>query len=1000
MKFNESWLQDPTIFAINRLPAHSDHSWYGSEEDFLDDQNHLQLSLDGQWKFHYAKNLTGRIENFESLLYDCRDWDDIKVPGHIQMQGYGTPAYVNIMYPWSGKEQLHPGEIPTHDHPVGSYVKYFDLPEAFVGHPIHLTFEGVETAFVVYLNGIFVGYSEDSFTPAHFDVSEYVVSGPNKLAVQVFRYASSSWLEDQDFWRFSGIFRHVTLTALPAMHVYDLKVESTLEDDYQNAKIALDLTFFQQAKGTLLAMIYDQDGEIVLHKSTDVDGKTLQLALDLDHAQLWSAEKPYLYDLVLEIANEAGEIAEFVSQPLGLREIEMIDGIMCLNGQRLILNGVNRHEFSMNSGRAVDEDLIYQDLLIMKQNNINAVRTSHYPNQSCFYHFCDVLGLYVIDETNLETHGTWQLPKDAFDLDQVLPNDRSDFRNAVLDRARSMYERDKNHSCILIWSCGNESFGGQTLYEMAEFFREQDPGRLVHYEGVFNDRRIPDISDIESQMYTPADQVAAYLEQHHDKPFVLCEYAHAMGNSNGALYKYTDLIDQYPQYQGGFIWDFVDQAILKDGKLHYGGDFGERPSDFDFCGNGIVFADRRLTPKMQEVKYCYQPVSMTFDDTNMTITNRLLFTDLEAYDWVAELSYEGELIDQQSFSICLAPLQTLSMPIPMLDELSRTGEYTITVRMLLAADTSYAKAGHEVAFDQVILSSPTTIKPEVTGMPLRISYDGFTIGAVGEHFHILFNLQGLVDYTYGGVHYLHGRTARPNFFRPATQNDQANEYGFRYGDWLKASLYQRITYLGYQTDERLSYLKVSYRHQLMDQDDTSLLLTYWVDRSGEVTVEMQLDPSSQVIEPPEFSYLLTIPKAFDQVTYYGYGPEENYIDRRCGARLGRFEYDVDDNFTPYLMPQECGNRTGVRWAFIQDQAGHGLLFQSEEMEFSALRYLPMEIENARHIDELPEPYETVLRVIAAQMGVAGDNTWGARTHDEFLLPKGQSMTFTFKFKGC
>jgi len=561
-----------------------------------------------------------------------------------------------------------------------------------------------------------------------------------------------------------------------------------------------------------------------------------------------------------------------------------------------------------------------------------------------------------------------------------------------------MYERDKNHASILIWSCGNESYGGKTLAEMADYFREVDPHRIVHYEGEFVDRRC-NISDIESQMYTPANKVAEWLEEHHEKPFILCEYAHAMGNSNGALYKYTDLVDQYDQYQGGFIWDFVDQAILKDGKLHYGGDFEERPSDFDFCGNGIVFADRSLTPKMQEVKYCYQPISFDFEDDVVTIKNRHLFTDLNEYIFTCVLALEGDRVDEVDFEVDCKPEEEITIPTPFFDRITEDGEYTITITAYLKEPTEYADASHEVAHGQMILTPDIETEEVHEGYSLRISDDGYTVGAMGENFSAFFNAKGLTGYRYGGVDYLHNRIAGPNFYRAPTQNDTANMYGFRYGQWLQASLYQKITYLGYETNETFSFLKVSYRHELLPNDPTYVDVVYTVYTDGEIKVDMTLNPSNEIIEAPEFSYMLSINKNFDYVNYYGYGPEENYVDRNCGALLGIYDYDVDSNFTEYLMPQECGNRGGVRRAVIEDEYGHGLYFEAEECEFSALRYTPMEIENAKHVEELPEPYQTVIRIGLAQMGIAGDNTWGARTHDEFLLPKGEVLHFTFKMKG-
>lgn len=1000
MQFNKAWLKDPTIFAINTLPAHSDHLWFSNEKDFRDSQNRSILSLNGKWKFHYAKNLEGTIENFEALSYDCRSWDDIEVPGHIQMQGYGKPVYVNTMYPWTGREQLDPGEIPEHENPVGSYVKYFDLPESFIDHPLHLTFEGVETAFAVFMNGEFVGYSEDSFTPSHFDVTSYVVKGRNKLAVQVFKYATSSWLEDQDFWRFSGIFRDVTLACLPKVHIYDLSVTSNLFENYTKAHVGIDLKTWDNAKGSLGVVILDEHGELVASKSVDFANNEFGLEIDLEDIHLWSAEDPYLYHMIFNIYDEMGNLQEIICHFLGLREFNISDGVMCINGRRIIFTGVNRHEFSMYSGRVVPSDLIYKDLLIMKQNNINAIRTSHYPNQTAFYRMCDELGFYVIDEVNLETHGTWQIANDVFDLEKTLPNDNPLFKNAVLDRARSLYERDKNHPSVLIWSCGNESYGGKTLFEMSELFRELDPSRVVHYEGVANDRRFNDTSDIESQMYTPASKVREYLDEHHDKPFILCEYAHAMGNSNGALSKYTNLVDEYEQYQGGFIWDFVDQAILKDGKLYYGGDFEERPCDYDFCGNGLVFADRTLTPKMQEVKYCYQPISFYFEGDKLRIKNRHLFTHLDAYDFIFELAYEGEVQDEVSCFVVGGPGEEVVIDLPFLEEMIEFGEYTITVSAVLRDDTIYAGAGYEVAFEQAVYTSQKPQEMPQDDHCLRISYDGFNVGAVGDHFHVFFSMQkGLVDYTYGGKNYLHGRTARPNYFRPANQNDSANQYGFRYGQWLTASLYQQLIYKGYRTDEKHTYLEVDYTYRLWQDDSTTVDVTYRVDGVGGLKVDMVLHPSTTICEAPEFGYLLTMPLDFDEVTYYGYGPEENYIDRCEGARLGVFSYDIDENFTPYLMPQECGNRMGVRKAVITDHQGRNLEITADACELSVLRYLPTEIDSALHIDELPQPYQTVVRINAMQMGVGGDNTWGARTHEEFLLPKGEEIHFSFKLQG-
>ena len=613
LRMNLSWLSNPEIFQVNRLKAHSSHHYYANEKEKQSSFIHV---LDGTWKFHYANALNEVIEGFEKESYDCSTWDDIQVPSHIQMQGYGTPMYVNQIYPWSGSEQLLPGEIPEHN-PVGSYVTYFDSSILKENTKTRIVFHGAESGMALWINGAFVGYSEDSFTPSAFDISEYIHEGRNKVAVNVYRFTSGSWLEDQDFWRFSGLFRSVELQSVPFVHVNDLKITQDV-NDLKHPKIIVAPVMEADEDYTLEYRLFDADHTLLQSKVTNDT-----CVFEVDDPVLWYAEKPYLYHVEI-LVKQKDKIIECVREHVGIRKFALKDGIMYINEKRIVFHGVDRHEFSCESGRVVSYDLTKQDILNMKANNINAIRTSHYPNQTFLYDLCDEYGIYVIDETNLETHGTWS---EFFDKEHIIPNDDPKWLENVLDRAKSMYERDKNHPSILIWSCGNESYGGKDIFEMSEYFRSVDPSRLVHYEGVSSDTRYPDTTDMVSRMYTPAKDIEEYLKKHTEKPFILCEYAHAMGNSNGTLYKYTDLEKKYSQYQGGFIWDYVDQAILHDGKLYYGGDFHERPSDYDFCGNGIMFADRTPTPKLQEVKYCYQFIDTKINAKEITITNRYLITN-------------------------------------------------------------------------------------------------------------------------------------------------------------------------------------------------------------------------------------------------------------------------------------------------------------------------------------------------------------------------------------
>ena len=668
MEFDVKKIHDPKFFKENCMAAHSDHVTYKNEAEAMEQNSSFRLSLDGIWKFHYAKNDAQTIPGFEAENYNCRPWDDIRVPAHIQMEGYDIPQYANIQYPWDGREDVWRDAVPTDFNPVASYVKYFTLPEGFVKNGLYISFQGVESGFALWLNGSYVGYSEDSFTPSEFDLTPYVKEGENKLALKVFKWTSSSWCEDQDFYRFSGIFRSVYLYTMPKVHVYDLKVQPVVAESLESADLVLDMEICGKvetveksaddakmqnvsAKITLTGSRDDSKegaagsvsentifSETISFQSnntsdtirfTDTGAATVHFEQQVSHPALWSAEHPDLYTLTVELLDESGNSVEFISQNIGFRRFEMKDGIMTLNGKRIVFKGVNRHEFSSKTGRAVSKEEVLQDIITMKQNNINAIRTCHYPDASGIYELCDRYGLYMIAENNLESHGSWDaashglVPKDT-----IVPGDNMDWEPMMLDRVNSCYQRDKNHPAILIWSVGNESYGGKVIFDMSEKFRAVDPHRLVHYEGIFNDRRYEGTSDMESQMYTSVENIKKFLAEHKEKPFICCEYTHAMGNSCGAMHKYTDLTDTEPRYQGCFIWDYIDQSILKKDRYGqefqaYGGDCGERPTDYNFSGNGICYGgERDASPKMQEVKFNYQNISVTFEEHSFTVVNK------------------------------------------------------------------------------------------------------------------------------------------------------------------------------------------------------------------------------------------------------------------------------------------------------------------------------------------------------------------------------------------
>ena len=1020
--FRYDIVKNPAYFKVNALPAHSDHIAYENDTQAESGVTKLRHSLNGIWKFSYAINYRNAVRDFEAPSFDCRDWEDIRVPAHIQLEGYDTPAYINVQYPWDGMEDIEPGEIPERFNPVASYVRYFTLPDEMKGRPVNICFEGVESGYALWLNGHFVGYSEDSFTPTEFALTPYLKRGENKLAVRVFKWTAGSWLEDQDFFRFSGIFRDVYLYTVPDAHLQDLKIRTLLDDDYRDAvlEVTAAASFLKEGKGApyTLCWLLGKDGETVVSGQKKLGTKTV-IRTKVKAPALWSAEDPALYDLVLRITDKAGRVVEVVPEKVGFRRVEMKNGIMCLNGKRLVFHGVNRHEFSSLRGRVPDADDALLDVVTMKQNNINAVRTCHYPDAAFIYRFCDLFGLYMIAENNMETNGMWDMiMKGMKKVSDSLPGDRKEYLPLVLDRVRSCYETLKNHPSILIWSDGNESFGGKDIREMSRLFRSLDPDRLVHYEGVTHDPRYPDTTDMYSQMYTSAAQCEAFLKKHRDKPLILCEYTHSMGNSNGAMHKYIELEEREPRYQGGFIWDYVDQAIRTKNRYGesyqaYGGDFHEPIHDGNFSGNGIVDSLRRPYPgKMQEVRYCYQQIRVEPMATRAKIINKHLFLNTSAFACVATLERNGTPVATAEIETDIAPLSEGTVRLPFAKE-TLPGEYAVTVSFRLREDTLYADAGHEVAFGQFVYA--VRAEKQVPEKNLRVVRGCVNIGVHGEHFSALFSMQkaALVSYRFAGRELLDA-PPRPNFWRAPTDNDLGNRMPFRYATWKAASLYhspmpadealtparlKKLMKEAVRVRETKEYVEIGFTRYLPTWPRAEVETIYRVFGDGTIEITLQHDPVKGLSHMPEFGMLFTCSADFDRMTWYGMGPEECYCDREHGARLGVYTEPVRDNVTPYLMPQECGNRTGVRWASVTDEKGRGLLFTADAMDFSALPYTPEQMEAAAHPYELPPVHHTIVRASLRRMGIAGDDSWGARTHEEYLVPNDRKLSFTVRMKG-
>ena len=1010
--FNYSMVKDPTYFKDGRIEAHSDHICYRNEMEAAEKETSFRHSLNGIWKFHYARNYGSTVQGFENTDYSCRDWDDIRVPAHIQMEGYDAPQYANVQYPWEGHEDIHPGEIPEHFNPVASYVKYFEVPETMQGKRLFISFQGAESGIVLWLNGQFVGYSEDSFTPSEFELTEYVKEGENKLAAQVFKWTASSWCEDQDFFRFSGIYRDVYLYTVPEVHVYDLQIRAIPTEDLTEAALEIRTNTWGKGKAKI---VLTKSGTEVFNEEKPLDGEEIY-SWTIKNPVLWSAEDPQLYDLTIEVYDEAGNLQEVIPQKVGFRRFEMKDGIMTLNGKRIVFKGVNRHEFSSISGRNVSEAELRKDLMIMKQNNINSIRTCHYPDASLIYELCDEYGIYMIDETNLESHGSWDVAEFTKDYTYVVPHDKPEWLDMMLDRANSMYQRDKNHPAILIWSCGNESFGGKDIYEMSQFFHEKDSTRLVHYEGLCHDRRYNDTSDMESQMYPSVEAIKDFLAKDDSKPFICCEYTHAMGNSCGAMHKYTDLTDTEPKYQGGFIWDYIDQSIYKKDRYGrefqaYGGDFGERPTDYNFSGNGIAYGGNRdASPKMQEVKFNYQNITAKVTADTVKVINKNLFVNTDIYQCKVTVARDGKVIKKAFMETAVAPLSEETYALPLGKE-EKSGEYTVTVSFHLKEDKVWAKAGHEVAFGQYVYKVKEEQK--ICQDPLTVIRSTHNIGVRGAHFEVLFSVLngGLVSYKYAGKEMIEA-IPKPNFWRAPTDNDCGNLMGMRYGQWKIASMY--LSHKDFrqgpygpgntpEVEEKEHSVKVTYTYLLPATSLAECKLAYEVYGDGRVKTTLTYDPVKELGDMPEFGVIFKFNADYDHVEWYGLGSAETYADRKKGAKLGIYENMVKDNIARYMVPQECGAKEEVRWAKVTDRKGRGMLFEMDEnngpMMFSALPYTPHEMENAMHPYELPEIHYTVVRVAKEQMGVGGDDSWGARTHEEYLLKTDKKMEFSFVFKG-
>ncbi|MGP4041417.1 glycoside hydrolase family 2 TIM barrel-domain containing protein [Gracilibacillus sp. D59] len=1012
------WNNNPEIFQLNRMPQHALAIAYQNREQALSqrkEKSPYYKNLNGKWHFHFSENPDTKVKDFYQTDYDVSDWDKIQVPAHWQLEGYDYPQYVNTRYPWIEHEDIEAPFAPTNYNPVGQYVTTFTLPDDWTDQPVVLHFAGVEVAFYVWLNGELVGYSEDTFTPAEFNLTPYLQSGENKLAVEVYRWADASWLEDQDFWRMSGIFRDVYLYALPDIHLYDHRVRTTFDQNYENAELEVQaklLNYNQKSfsASRLEVELLTDNNEVVSKQSVELDITKKDKAevttkTTIRNPRKWSAEDPYLYTLIFTLTGDNDEVLEVFATKVGFRQFELIDNIMHINGKRIIFKGVNRHEFTADRGRSVTEQDMIDDIVLMKQYNINAVRTSHYPNHPKWYDLCDQYGLYVIDETNLETHGTWRYGQET--LEDSLPGSKPEWTANVLDRCQSMYERDKNHPSVIIWSLGNESFGGDNFLKMYDYFKEVDPTRLVHYEGVFHYRPSDGASDMETTMYRSPQELEFYANQPGDKkPYILCEYSHSMGNSTGNLHKYTELFDKYPSLQGGFIWDWKDQALrhqTKDGTefLAYGGDFGESPHDGNFAGDGLIFADGTVSPKLIETKACYRNIdfaTVNLKTGEFKVINKNLFQSLKEYKLVWTVEENGEVLesgihplDADAGSEQIVKLSYQS------EQFQPTKEHIVTLQVIYDHAPFWAETDHEVAFEQFVIPA-ASVKEPVDGK-VNIEEDANVYRITGEQFAVTFEKESglLSSYQVNDIEFIK-QPLVPNYWRAMTDNDRGAKVDQTSQQWRSASMERQLIHFKVNNGERNVTVEASYR--LPTSSISMVKITYSVNPTGTIEVEQQLLPGEGLADIPEIGMRFETDATFENITWYGKGPHETYWDRQKSGKVAIHNGKVADQLQPYLKPQESGNKCGVRWLELFDEQGNGLKITGDPtVEVNALSYTPFELEEASHHYKLPESDKVSVRVNGWQMGVGGDDSWGQQVHPEYRLHANRSYNYRFTLKG-
>ncbi|MGC1633067.1 MAG: glycoside hydrolase family 2 TIM barrel-domain containing protein [Gelidibacter sp.] len=993
-------IENPDVVGINKLDARATFFPYNSlelakEDDLSKAGNYLLLN--GIWQFNYSDTPEVRPADFYREDYDTSKWNTIKVPSNWEVEGFGIPIYVNASYPFQ-KGELNPPDIPDGDNPVGSYKRTFDVPNDWNGKDLFLHFGAVKSAFYVWVNGKKVGYSQDSKLPAEFNVTEFVKPGKNTIALEVYRWSDGSWLECQDFWRISGIERDVYLYARPKVQLADYFAKAGLENNYTDGvfDLSIDLKSIDAKKqnGTIGVEITRDDQSVYsassVYELTSNSEKTFKFNKILPQVKTWSAEIPNLYQLNIVIKDKKGNVVEAISRKLGFRTSEVKDGQFLVNGRPILFKGVNRHEHDAVTGHVISREDMLRDVRIFKEYNINAVRTAHYPNDPYFYELCDEYGIYVVDEANIESHGM------GYALDRTLANNPA-WLKAHLERVDRMVIRDKNHPSIVIWSMGNEAGNGYNFYQTYLSAKKIDDTRPIQHERAVHEWN----TDLFVPMYDTPDQIEAYAkDKRRVKPLVLCEYAHAMGNSMGGFKEYWDLFEKYDKLQGGFIWDFVDQGLKveRNGRTiyAYGGDFGPEgtPSDNNFLLNGLVQADRTPNPHIYEVAHIQQDIKFYENDLAngmIDIKNWYFFRDLSNYKLNWEVIANGEVVESGTINaLDMAPQAKKAVKIPFKTQLKNDVEYFLNVSAVLIADEPLLKAGHRLAYEQFQLQEGTIQTPEKAKEPVVYKTKGDVITVTGKDFELVFNQKSgtLTDYNFKNKSLLnHGPEV--NFWRAPTDNDYGAGTQKRYKVWKDAGTSSPVTTSVKQLSK--SELQITFTRVLFN-GDANLVETYVVDGNGAVKVTNDLKAiKGEYPDFYKFGNKLVLPETYKNITFYGKGPFEAYTDRQHAAKVGLYKQTIAEQYFAYLRPQENGNKLETRWVSITKDDGSGIKFLSETpFSVSALNFKEEDLHSGdergqEHAGEIDPRKEVFVNIDGFQQGLGSINSWGTLPLEPYRL---------------